>query len=1780
MDHSLENTHQRYQVALNDALTEFKTLLSSSTSKHWKSIPSTTTTTTTTTNPTTNQINSHSSFSESKPNPREWLNGSGPIEVSNLQIHRKKSDGPMVIRAISDLWIDSTRLDLDDFKAILNTPEIRGSWDNLVDKAKVLEVLDSNTRIVKTDFRLGWPANPRDSITITKTFHDSNTIIDISTSLPPSVDEPVYLRPSPPFVRSHVHLLAWCIQFSPNTSSTQASSTSSNTLDPSGHHISLEELPTSDSSKPPHKPLITTARITVFWKVNWKGAIFSTHHSQIASLLGGFIDYIRARADRIPLLSSYGKGIDFGSTTFDKSEEKLTIEYAVVLMDTTADSIPERQDIPSFQINESETDSEEAIRAERSIELKLPINQGWNVQIHSDGQGEGVDDSWTTIAEKSQVSSRTVLRIHHAQLTGSHQIVKVRVTVQRLAGGNSLRVNQKAIKINPVEPRPSTQPPCVLLDETKSISNLSVQTDSTELSKFTGDTSSPADNSLKASTSSTSRPLITSLFKRSTPATRANAISSLLRRSYIYFSSLLQEPEAKWKHISDSRGVTVTQLQSIDPTLTVYRAEATFVGIGVWNVYSAINTIGARVNWDSSLSDAILLEDLNDLSSLWQIKQKGSWPVAPRDSILITTTYKSPSSVHIFSVSTDDSNMFPNIKPPDLGSIRTRTEILGWSIEALSPTTTQITLIDQHDPMGWSPKSWTPAQLIAQVAGVGEYALKFGGPPIITRILGAKVSLSRYDQEKGIFRAEYFTNDGSLTASMQDPYDTFSHEISKVTVVECEIRCDCETWATSLDIVINPPPTKATCLKRHKLSSGGGWWVMIEHDVSLLAQDTVRISIRRGSNNGKEKSSVTLNGTSLPVDIEELSDQEATRLSKRTRVKASLIPLDQYSLSGPRLWRNNSPCVSPPPSRSNTPLPDKAEKERNGMTASPSTITPSTISTSSPISSIPQSGGPPVVPPMICALEALARLQAFHIEQGPDVMIPPIGWTLVTEKGNSSVYKKIVPQISEIFPVYRCDRVIEGVTAEEMVSVLSAISTRPHWDDRIESSNLIESYGNGCSTLLLTTKPNFPFKGRSLQLSHVISQIQVPSSSISSSMTTVHFIASSSFSRPPSESLVNQKINSQGLVEGNVLLEGWIMETIDPYSVSFHAIPSTRCTYFTSVDFRGSLPVAFNSMLNSSLPRLISGVEKLVKTHGPLPKLCQPNLCLQIDGSLGLDGINDLEWRLKNENRSSIALLADAVISEKFETTVLLRKGSNEPKALSNHRGTIPNALNPNGTSHQTLNSTRYEVIKHLRGISSNVIGIGNQESQVKSKEVRRLVSNPDLRRKTSVGQLRRSAVNGVTTNHPTHLNLMSGFQEEELVILEVSIDMKLYPNGFKIDWKSRFVKEDDWIGLDEDLKSNRVGFQSLEKDEVNLPIEVKIHEMPSPAVFAASLDTKEKREHLLLRMTLPLKEIHSPILDPLQNTQEDLEKKVPDWYEELSQKNVLVSVRIEALKGEKSGSEEVVKNGKGIGKVKEVKVNEKGCKIIGLVDSQNELNRWEIDDYVMTPCLISRMTKSIPTSLSTSSPLNLIESLPNLLRRPLAIGFDFLNPSKVRFSSPKLSNGTILDGTPLSLSPPLLEDVEKDVEVSKAGLVGGSKMNGDLLKYQTPNPSLSQWSLNYISKISISSIFDLIEWSLKMILKPRMYHTYEMILIGMISFLLGSLFRSILLPHDFVLIPFGFKKREEIQEGLVYEFLKNGIREDRMGLMNWKEVIRLIEIKVWMMKNWSLVLAAVKDDE
>lgn len=77
------------------------------------------------------------------------------------------------------------------------------------------------------------------------------------------------------------------------------------------------------------------------------------------------------------------------------------------------------------------------------------------------------------------------------------------------------------------------------------------------------------------------------------------------------------------------------------------------------------------------------------------------------------------------------------------------------------------------------------------------------------------------------------------------------------------------------------------------------------------------------------------------------------------------------------------------------------------------------------------------------------------------------------------------------------------------------------------------------------------------------------------------------------------KYNPSVMPTCNFIIEGWILETIDPYSHEQYAIPSTRCMYLGALDYGGSIPVSVNNILNAGLPRALLHIENTLKTQGP-----------------------------------------------------------------------------------------------------------------------------------------------------------------------------------------------------------------------------------------------------------------------------------------------------------------------------------------------------------------------------------------------------------------------------------------------------------------------------------------------------------------------------------------------------------------------------------------------------
>lgn len=984
------------------------------------------------------------------------------------------------------------------------------------------------------------------------------------------------------------------------------------------------------------------------------------------------------------------------------------------------------------------------------------------------------------------------------------------------------------------------------------------------------------------------------------------------------------------------------------------------------------------------------------------------WDCSARDSVLLRTAYKSPSSVHIFSSSTDNTTLFPTIPPPATGTIRVQTDLFGWSIEALSPTTTQITLLDQSDPKGWSSKSsWTPQALVQAVAGVRDYSLKHGAPPVVTRLGGrVRKTSEEYDPDRSTLRVVYAPIARSGSAPPEAAPSAATTAVGDVdSLVECEIRCDAHTWAMGagggggIEVVVDPPPSNVSCLLRHRLSAGGGLWLTIEHARNIVAEEgRVTVTVRRGSAtagattdkiaSSSASPTVNVNGARIKVDVEVLDDDKVRELEKRKRVKAAPVPLDQYETLGPRTGpaaANARPATMIPslaasaglassagvvaaaaaepvkdaavagqerglsalgkalPPMAGTSVDAAASTLLDGVVSGDMAASAAEASIDAPAVGGEQAGGvlpaapsKPALEPPACALEALAWLQTFHAEQGPELTDPAPGWTNVNERSGVVVRKKVLPRISPTIPVYRGDKIVQGLTADEIASIVTSAGCRKSWDDRVDAATPLASYGHGVTTLALVTKPTFPFRGRFFHVATANAAVKVPSASSGASTSTVLFVASASYTPTREDPFDTSKVNPLSLPIGQVLLEGWILETLDPYTSSVLAIPSTRCTFVSCIDQKGSVPLALNTTLNANLAKAMSNVEQFGKTRGPLPRVWAPPLRLQIEGPLTDDDSNDdFVWRLDEASPSAPSPPGEGITAD-YDAGESVFRSLVRVSAESGGLSEPVDEVAPSGNQVQPATTRK----SHTNGEKS---GAGKSKpppllapplptgSSLLKNELQRstslnLVSTAppvlhkapimsELSRKSSHNSLRAA----VTTQSPAAAATTGGTPsagsasapkltsgtlaststsstpaDHDLLVAEIVVDLKQYPHGYAVSAKGRLTSMEDHVPLSLDSFEGLASGSNASAEEV--PLRCVAHDAPLPSILTASLDAWKRANHLV-RILVPTGTITHPIKDPLRVEESSGKAKVPEWYGAFTAAGgVLVELVITAL--------------------------------------------------------------------------------------------------------------------------------------------------------------------------------------------------------------------------------------------------------------------------------------------
>ncbi|KAJ7460736.1 hypothetical protein FB451DRAFT_1270154 [Mycena latifolia] len=1701
---------QSWYSALSGAETQFRQLLISSSSAEWKRL---------------------SGSVDSPSTKKGKARVSAVPDLADVVVHRNSSKvGGDIYRLVLDVPTGEDSVSLEPWKAVLTTPELRQEWDPAVEDAHLVEIFDHTTRICKTNFTLGWPANPRDAVTISRSFHDASTFIDISTSLPRSADEPAYLRPSPPYVRSHVTLFAWCIQH----------------LAPPQQLPSIPGEPQKKRSSPGGR-----LRITCFWqhdlRTPWSLGSSSGALQQLSTMGLGLLKTVMKRGSRIPKMTGYGNGVSIERIRFQIDREALTVDYAI---------IPEEEEHPASGQGIDELHAlREQRRLTRSIECVLPSGEGWDVQVSTKASSEEVERlPWTVRAiRSSSFPSSTeltlpldqiVVRLSHAPLLDEHSVLKVRVVVERSGPSVGLRLNGLPQTIQDIEERdPSSYfISQQILQDVSSTADLSFNT-----------ASSMRTTSSVGSTSS--GPAIPRPPTERTAAAE-KSILSRVRRNYIYFSSLLQEPEAKWRRTTEARGVSVTQLDSIDPTLVVYRAEATFVGVGLWDLYGAIVSPGAKMYWDKQHEDAVLLEDVNDLTELWHFKTKPAWPVNGRDSVVLKTVYKSPTTIHVFSFSADDPHLFPNIPPVDPTVIRTQVDLQGWAIETLSPTTTLLTLLEQSDPKGWTNKTSIPTLMINALAGIGEFAIKCGGPPVVTRLAGAKANEMRYDHDRSSFKVEYEASASrQSTPSGSDASNALGS--AGLAVIECELRCDMDTWAPSLDIVVDPPPQSLSCLRRHRLSTeGGGLWLTLTHDAVFIDDERLLVLVRRAP--GKEKGLVMVNGSKVTVDVEELQDSEIKSLTKQKRVKPARIPLDQPPVLGVIRRRRaewdadsedpsgsdsnarsmgwaTAPKISSPLARFFTYAVDQASATTQQAVAaiSPATAVDDAVPSSSKL-------------PMQYALEALAWIQESHSHGSSD------GWTALNDKV-LSIRRKLSPEISPVIQVHKGEKVIEGVSADELAAIVTEYDCRKKWDERFDSATVLESYGADCRTAFVVAKAGFPFRDRGFYVASVLARAHVspsrrPTGEVaeqSNGLRNAIFCVSASFSPESVASFSAGKYNPYGLPIGRIFVDAWILETLDPYTKENYAIPSTRCTRMVAVDYSGSIPAAFNSMINAAAPRAILAVAAYFKSISSLPITRLPAAGLVISDKEVHEPFAVTSWKVRRRDEYRVLVNTKYVPDERvYRSTVLLHIPAPSPPARSPTRGAdqtprpsrltlspgLPDTSEglPSPGSDSTLTSATsglppssspsLQLPSRQRAESTSSSGRQGTDSSGSVRQ--RTDSSNSVRQRTESSSSASAATRELRGRSSSAFTIKGEVRPPtDLLVAELVVDSKLYPEGYSISLHTR-LRTDVAVGA-------RAQFIPLcateeKKKDTALPLTTTIHTMPSSPLHSSGLRADAPTRHLV-KLTLPTAQYQiSTVRDPLTDEVRGAPPK-PPWLLALEEGGAVVEVEVRP--GGKKGAVVVV-DGKDV-----PVVNEK--------EALTTLGRDELlDDRILKMGVLSR-TPNEPEVLSDQ------------LKTPVAVANNLLDAGALTAvavdgeKSTELRDNSNAEGSEETVGTPLTDAPPAPPVVQHAGPSG-------LLGFLHTRFTSSTQNTGASSAVSVTSPARTrkLPGGLGDIDAPHetrtgaaaVYPLSTVVIIALIAFLIGSLFRSLLSPADFIYV--------------VRELGEDGEAK------GWREIRRLIEVK------------------
>jgi hypothetical protein len=525
--------------------------------------------------------------------------------------------------------------------------------------------------------------------------------------------------------------------------------------------------------------------------------------------------------------------------------------------------------------------------------------------------------------------------------------------------------------------------------------------------------------------------------------------------------------------------------------------------------------------------------------------------------------------------------------------------------------------------------------------------------------------------------------------------------------------------------------------------------------------------------------------------------------------------------------------------------------------------------TNTPTSSTVPTGTQPA---MASALDALSFLTRQHATNStPDSIPTADGWTPVNTKAGLTVTRRTEPAFSSTLPVHRCAKVLQGVSAEDVAGAITCAGSRRQWDTWFDggASAVLEEYGAGARTEFAVLKGGFPFRDRGFYVSTAAARTNTVAKGKDTGPALI-FLASASCSPEGMQPFAPGKVNTYSLPVGQMPLYGWVIETLDPYTAENYAIPSARCTLYVCVDYGGQVPVAYNAMVNSTLPRAsIASVEAFLGagSRASVPVVRYPASVLGLVKETEEEATKDrrgegLVWTLDNEDPRRTFLGSNYNhATNTFQATVRLSPGTvRQPPSPP-----MPaSAIEPSSSSMLTVTS-------HQRPASS---GGGSSGGSTGSPSV------------ASWGRAAGSRLTISPRHRSRTLSSSAKPPSDGLTVAELIVDSRLFPTGYDVTTASIFLQEGSaqpvpLIVPDGSMATTRT-----------LPLRVSIYTVPlSPLRAGATTPTPPTLQ--LIRLTLPPAPNATPeVLDPLTGeTRRGPEQ--PAWAKRLAMEGAIARISI-----------------------------------------------------------------------------------------------------------------------------------------------------------------------------------------------------------------------------------------------------------------------------------------------